>query len=268
MPELPSPSPLASTFSKLSRSGRRAFIPYITAGDPAPERTVEIMEALVGAGADILELGVPFSDPLADGPTIQAATHRALGRGVGIEEVLRWTEDFCRRRDAPVVLFSYLNPIVRYGPERFVRDAEASGAAGLLITDLPLGADRELEAVLTAGAMDVVRLVAPTTSESRLDGILAAAQGFIYYISRTGVTGERKDLRRELAEEVGRLRTRTELPIAVGFGISNPEQARSVAGVADGVVVGSALVRALWERGLEEAIELAREIRGAIDTTI
>jgi tryptophan synthase alpha chain len=229
--------------------------------------TVDVMQALADAGADVIELGVPFSDPLADGPVIQAASWRALERAVDLDQVLTWTSDFAARRDTPVVLFSYLNPILKYGPERLVQDAGRAGAAGLLITDLPVGEDKELEEALGAGNLDLVRLVAPTTPEGRLQKILEAARGFVYYISRTGVTGERDALRRELAAEVEALRRRTDLPIAVGFGIAGPEQARLVASVADAVVVGSALVRTLAEEGVGAAVSLAREIREAIDST-
>ena len=220
---------------------------------------------LADEGADLVELGIPFSDPLADGPTIQAATWAALGSGIDVERVLTWTEEFSSRSELPIVLFSYLNPVLRYGPERFVRDAESSGAAGLLITDLPVGEDTELERVLGSRSIDLVRMVAPTTSEHRLGLIAAAARGFIYYIARRGVTGESKLLRRELAEEVNALRSLTDLPIAVGFGISSAEQARAVASVADGVVVGSALVRTLSQDGIESARILARTLRNAID---
>jgi tryptophan synthase alpha chain len=248
---------LAATFRNLGAQNRRAFIPYLTAGDPAPELTVPAMEMLVDAGADVLELGIPFSDPLADGPTIQAAAWRALSRGVDVARVLTWTRDFAARRDTPIVLFSYVNPILRYGAERFVLDACAAGAAGLLITDL--------ESALSSGDLELVRLIAPTTPASRLPRILRDARGFIYYISRTGVTGERNQLRQELAAEVGALRRRANLPIAVGFGISSPDQAQTVASVADGVVVGSAIVRTLAEEGLDATRRLAGALRSAID---
>ncbi len=259
---------LAATFQRLQAANRCAFIPYITAGDPAGPATLDVMETLVDSGADVLELGLPFSDPLADGPTIQAAAWRSLEDGTDAERVLTWTQQFADRHEAPVVLFTYLNPVLSYGPEEFVRAARESGAAGLLITDLPVGEDIELETQLATGGLDLVRLVAPTTPESRVGRILEAAQGFIYYISRTGVTGERARVRQGLANEVERLRNRTQLPIAVGFGISSPEQARGVASIADGVVVGSALVRTLAEKGLDAAAELARGIRNAIDGAI
>jgi len=265
---LPDPSgagALTRTFAALRKAGRRAFIPYVTAGDPEPANTVEVMERLADAGADVIELGIPFSDPLADGPTIQAASWRALKRGVDVERVLGWTHEFRQRRDTPVVLFTYLNPILRYGARRFHSEAVAAGAAGLLITDLPVGEDDEVEGILGSGGLDLVRLVAPTTAEARLRSLLASARGFVYYISRTGVTGERDDTRTELATEIEGLRRHTALPIAVGFGISTPEQAASVAAVADGVIMGSALVRTLAEDGLEEAARLAHQVRGAID---
>jgi len=256
---------LAAAFRRLGAQRRRAFIPYVTAGDPAPGQTVEVLAMLADAGADIIELGIPFSDPLADGPTIQAAAWRALGRGVDVAQVLDWTRDFAARRDTPIVLFSYLNPILRYGAERFVQDAGNAGAAGLLITDLPAGEDPDLESALNTGGLEMVRLVAPTTPADRLPRILQDAKGFIYYISRTGVTGERDRLRQELAAEVEALRGRANLPIAVGFGISSPDQARAVASVADGVVVGSALVRTLAEDGLDATRRLAEALRTAID---
>ena len=261
-------SVLTTTFERLRAGGRRAFIPYVTAGHPAPDATVEVLQMLAGEGADVIELGIPFSDPLADGPTIQRATWGALARGVDVPHVLRWTERFARRSDVPIVLFSYLNPILQYGAKRFVKDAASAGARGLLIIDLPVGADPQLEASLDLPDLDLVRLIAPTTSPERSARIAGAAQGFIYYISRKGVTGERGELRRELATEVGALRELTDLPIAVGFGISSAEQARTVAAVADGVVVGSALVRALTEGGQEAARELARTLRSGIDAAI
>lgn len=256
---------MTSAFGRLRAAGRRAFIPYVTAGCPSPEETPQVLATLAEAGADFIELGIPFSDPLADGPTIQRAAWQALSRGVDVPRVLDWTEAFAGRSSVPIVLFTYLNPVLHYGPERFVREARAAGAAGLLITDLPVGEDPELEDVLGSGGLDLVRLVAPTTGRDRVLRIVESAQGFLYYISRTGVTGEREQMRQGLAEELKALRTLTDLPIAVGFGISTPEHAHLVASVADGVVVGSALVRALQERGLAGARTLAQALRQAID---
>ncbi len=264
MPD-PKGSPIAGAFQRLRNAGRRAFIPYITAGHPQPETTVDTLVMLADEGADVLELGIPFSDPLADGPTIQRAAWTALAHGVDVGRVIAWTEEFRSRADTPVVLFTYLNPVLRYGTESFVRDARDAGAAAILITDLPLGTDPEVESTLSAGGLDLVRLIAPTTTPERAARIVGAASGFIYYISRTGVTGEQERLRDDLLEEVTKLREITDLPIAVGFGISSAGQARAVASVADGVVVGSALVRTLDEDGLAGARALVRQLRTAID---
>ena len=256
---------MASAFHRLRLAGRRAFIPYVTAGFPSPDDTPEVLATLADAGADFIELGIPFSDPLADGPIIQQATWQALNQGVDVVDVLSWTEAFASRSDVPIVLFTYVNPVLQYGPERFVREARSAGAAGLLITDLPTGEDRELEEALSSGGLDLVRLVAPTTGRDRVLRIVESARGFLYYISRTGVTGEREEMRRGLADDLKELRTLTDLPVAVGFGISKPEHARLVATVADGVVVGSALVRALGESGLPAVRALAVALREAID---
>ena len=268
MPNGQSRNSIALTFERLQASKRRAFIPYITAGHPDPQVALDVLTMLADEGADVLELGVPFSDPIADGPTIQRATWQAIEKGVDIGRVIAWTAEFSAQRDTPIVLFSYLNPVWRYGPERFLPVARDAGAAGILITDLPVDADPELERRLSAGGLDLIRLVAPTTPRVRAVRIAEAAQGFIYYISRTGVTGERERLRQGLREDVETLRSVTDLPIAVGFGISNADQARAVAEIADGVVVGSALVRKLEEDGLSSARALAREIRTAIDAAL
>ena len=222
---------------------------------------------LADEGADLIELGIPYSDPLADGPTIQKASWDALAQGVDLESALRWTKEITGRRSTPIILFTYLNPVLRFGVDRFLAEAAAAGAAGLLITDLPVDADPELEAKLAHGGLDLIRLVAPTTPPARAARVVENATGFVYYVSRTGVTGVRDEMRQELAKEVQGLRKLTELPIAVGFGISTGEHARAVAAVADGVVVGSALVHLLQEGGIEGARALARELRSAIDAS-
>lgn len=253
---------LEGRFREWRRTGRRAFIPYLTHGYPSPADTPRLLRGLAGAGADVIELGVPFSDPLADGPTIQAASWEALQRGA----TLRGALDLLRQVSAdlpPVVLFSYLNPVLRFGVEEFVRAAADAGAAGLLVTDLPVGGDPELERRLAEGGPDLIRLLAPTTDPRRIDAIAGTASGFVYYISRTGVTGAREELSGTLGEEVARLRKRTRLPVAVGFGVSTPDQAREVAGIADGVVVGSALIDALG-RSEDAFLELARELSDAV----
>jgi len=239
----------------------------MTAGYPQGHSTVPLMEALAGAGADVIELGVPFSDPLADGPTIQRTSFASLGNGTTVKRILADVRAFRERHETPVVLFTYLNPVLRYGMERFVADAVSAGASGLLVTDLPTGSDPELEAVVIDSPLDLVRLVAPTTALERVAQVVAGGSGFVYYISRTGVTGASADLRQDLASDVRRVRSRLSLPVAVGFGISSPEQARAVAEVAEGVVVGSALIQALDEGGIGGAADFLASLRGAMDAS-
>jgi tryptophan synthase alpha chain len=257
--------PLAAHFAGLRARGRCALITYVTAGFPTPTDTADVLAALADGGADLIELGVPFSDPVADGPTIQRASQRALEHGVG----LRWTLDALRAFHAtsavPVVLFSYLNPIMSYGVDRFVADAVDAGAAGVLLTDLPAGADPLLERKLLDSPLAFVRLVAPTTPPERLAVIAAQAQGFIYYVGRMGVTGAQAELRRETLSEVVALRGAVPLPVAVGFGVSTPAQAAELARAADGVVVGSAIIDALERGGVPAAAELVAALRAAMD---
>lgn len=253
---------LERRFGELGREGRAAFVPYLTHGYPSPADTPRLLERLASAGADVIELGVPFSDPLADGPTIQAASWRALEQGVTLDATLRLLAELAADLP-PLVLFSYLNPILRMGVDRFAERAASAGAAGVLVTDLPVGADPGLEARLASAGPDLIRLVAPTTDDRRLEGIAHSASGFLYYISRTGVTGERTELADGLEEAVAALRRRVRLPVAVGFGVSRPDQARTVARAADGVVVGSALISALG-RGEEAFARLAAELAAAV----
>jgi len=223
-----------------------AFIPFLSSGFPRPADTPRLLGALAEAGADIIELGVPFSDPLADGPTIQAASWTALEQGVSLEGVLTQLGEVSGDLP-PVVIFSYLNPILRMGLERFLDRAGEAGAAGVLVTDLPVGSHPDYENRLAAGNLDLVPLVAPTTTAQRIETINGRASGFLYYISRLGVTGARAALDSSLLSKVTELRASVRLPVAVGFGISTPKQAAAVAAVADGVVVGSALIAALGE---------------------
>jgi tryptophan synthase alpha chain len=219
------------------------------------------MRAAEERGADVLEVGVPFSDPMADGPVIQESSRVALGHDVTFDRTLEMIAE--ARLTIPVVLFSYLNPVLAAGSDALER-AAAAGAHGILLTDLPVGADPSLEARIAAGPLSFVRLVAPTTPTSRMTEIARHGSGFVYLISRLGVTGARTDLPPDLAATVARLRTAARLPICVGFGISTPEQARAVATLADGVVVGSAVVRAA-SRGVEHAASLIGSLRTAID---
>jgi len=258
-------SAISRRFQERRGEGRATLIPYITAGYPDRDATLELLLALDAAGADVLELGIPFSDPLADGPTIQRSSFVALERGMSVAGALEALRAFRERSDTPVVLFSYLNPLLHYGVDRFSRDAVEAGGDGLLLTDLPAGADPELEGRLTAGGLDLVRLLAPTTAPERVPRVAEGGGGFLYYISRTGVTGAREALREEIGREVAALREVVPLPIAVGFGISTPEQAAAVAAVADGVVVGSALIQALDSGGVAGAAAFLRGLREGMD---
>lgn len=256
---------IASVFAARREEGRAALIPYVTAGHPSAVSTVPVLHALADAGADIIELGVPFSDPLADGPTIQASSFRSLQNGTTVERILADLKRFRAERDTPIVIFTYLNPVLRYGVDAFLADASEAGANGLLLTDVPLGADPELESAVAASPLDFIRLVAPTTEEERIPDIAQAGSGFLYYISRTGVTGARSELRQDLSGEVETLRRLVGLPVAVGFGISTPDQAREVGAIADGVVVGSALVRTMDEEGVEAGARFVAALRAALD---
>lgn len=230
------------------------------------QQSASLLDALVAAGADVIELGVPFSDPVADGPTIQRSSQRALDQGVTLAWTLDVLRDFRSRHDTPVVLFTYLNPLLSHGLERFARDAAAAGAQGLLVTDLPVDTDDTIEAALCSTGLALVRLIAPTTEPQRARRIAASASGFLYVIARTGVTGATARLRSALADEIASLRAATDVPIAVGFGISTPEQAAAVAAVADGVVVGSALIDALDRSGIDGAHDFLLGLRRAIDS--
>jgi tryptophan synthase alpha chain len=235
---------------------------YVTAGHPDLDASAALLRGLPEAGADIIEVGVPFSDPMADGPVIQASSQRALELGVTLDRVLELIDH--ARPAAPVVLFSYLNPILAAGPDVLVR-AAAAGVSGILLTDLPVGADPAREAWLGAGPLAFVRLVAPTTPEDRMADIARHGSGFVYLISRLGVTGARAELPVDLPDTVARLRRATNMPICVGFGISRPEHARAVGAIADGVVVGSALVAAADSGGVDRALALVRDLRQGLD---
>lgn len=252
---------LAERFSALRAESRRALVCYVTAGHPSPSATVELLEGLEAAGADVIELGVPFSDPVADGPVIQESSAVALANGVTLESALQLRGR--ARVSVPVVLFTYLNPLLAAGPGA-LELARGSGVAGILVTDLPLGADPQREGWLAGSGLDFIRLVAPTTPDVRLGAICEHGSGFVYLISRMGVTGTRTDAPADVGPMVERIRAVTDLPICVGFGISTPAQARAVARLADGVVVGSAVVQAAG-RSTDAAINLVRAMREAMD---
>lgn len=257
----PKGSVIQQRFAELKRAGKRALVPYITAGYPDGDRTIELLRGLEAAGADVIELGLPFSDPMADGPIIQASSQQALALGMNFDRLLELTAK--ARVTVPLVLFSYLNPILASGSDALQRAADA-GFSGILLTDLPVGSDPEREAWVGASPLSFIRLVAPTTPQERMREITAHGSGFVYLISRLGVTGVRDDVPTDLPATVKRLREASTLPVCVGFGVSRPEQAAAVARVADGVVVGSAIVRAAGE-SVQAAVSLAAELRAAID---
>ena len=240
-------------FTAWRAAGHCALIPYLTAGYPEPAATSDLLATLARNGADIIELGVPFSDPVADGPTIQRASQIALEQGATLEWTLGQLRRFREAHDTPVIIFSYINPILRYGSQRFIDDAVAAGAQGVLITDLPVGADEKLESALEASPLALIRLIAPTTGVDRVRQIAERAQGFIYYIARMGVTGARAELPSELLDDVRALKAQTGMPIAVGFGVSSAAQVQAIRGVADAVVVGSALIDAISAGGVNGA---------------
>jgi tryptophan synthase alpha chain len=252
---------LRERFAALARQGRKALVPYITAGHPTPDRSAELLRALEASGADAVEVGVPFSDPMADGPVIQASSQAALDVGMTLDRTLDLVHN--AGLSIPVVLFSYLNPVVAAGPDVLER-AAAAGFHGILITDLPVGVDVQREQWLGTGPLAFVRLVAPTTPDARMKEIGAHGSGFVYLISRLGVTGARDDVPDELPDTVARLRRAQSLPICVGFGISNAAQAKRIGTFADGIVVGSAIVKAAGE-SVSAAAKLAAGLRMALD---
>ncbi len=242
-------SRIAQRFAELRHAGRKALIPYVTAGDPLPRITVPLMHALVKAGADIVELGVPFSDPMADGPVIQRATERALVHGVSLRDVLAMVREFRQSDSAtPVVLMGYLNPVEVMGYERFASEAAAAGVDGVLLVDLPPEEAGDVTPILQRHGLDEVFLLAPTSPAERIRRIAAAASGFIYYVSLRGVTGAGHLDIDEVRARLKAIRAETNLPLGVGFGISDPETAARMAPLADAVIVGSALVKRMEER--------------------
>jgi tryptophan synthase alpha chain len=241
-------SRIAERFADLKRAGRAAFIPFITAGDPDAETSFAILERLPSAGADLIELGMPFSDPMADGPAIQASSLRALDAGMTVNGILDLVRRFRQKdRSTPIVLMGYFNPIHAHGVERFAASAASAGVDGLITVDLPPEEDVMLRIPANAHGLDVIRLVTPTTDETRLAVILNGAKGFLYYVSVAGVTGTKTYEENDLRSAVRHLQRQSRVPCAVGFGVRTPEQAGTVAGFADGVVVGSAIVDRIAE---------------------
>ncbi len=242
-------SRLAQRFADLKAQGRTGFVAYISGGDPDPETSFRLLQGLPGAGADIIELGIPFTDPAADGPAVQAGGLRALKAGMTMRKGLEMVRKFREQDQAtPIVLMGYYNPIYRYGPEQFAKDAAAAGVDGLITVDLPPEEDPELRIPAEAAGLDIIRLTAPTTDDARLPKVVGTASGFIYHVSITGITGTKSPTVETLRPAMERLRRHTDLPIAIGFGVKTPEQAREIGALADAVVVGSAIVSAVADR--------------------
>jgi tryptophan synthase alpha chain len=253
---------LQQAFKTLRETGRKGVVPYITAGDPDLETTYELLVAMARGGATAIELGMPFSDPAADGPVIQRACERALAHGVKLNAVIEVAARAVKATGVPIVLFSYLNPLLRHGLERLAQDAAEAGLAGVLVTDLPAESAQGFSQALQSRGMDLVSLVAPTSTEERIAQIAQHATGFLYAISVTGVTGTRNQLSADAASLLQRIRRVTQLPVAVGFGISNAEQARQAwSQGADAVIVGSAIVRRIEEFGAHAPVEVERFVR-------
>ena len=248
---------IAKTFEDLRTSGRRGFIPFVSAGDPDLETSREIVIALARNGANIIELGVPFTDPMADGPTIQASSQRALENGVTVTDILQMVRDLRREVETPIVLFSYLNPLFRYGFEKLAADAADAGVDGVLVTDAVDEVAFVASTILQSRGLDLISLIAPTTSDERLERIAVNASGFIYAVSRAGVTGTQSETASAAEELVKRARKFTDLPIAVGFGISTRKQIEEVWRYADAAVVGSAIVKEI-ERSIPNGNTIER----------
>jgi len=262
-------SRIAATFQALQARGRKALIPYITVGDPYADATVEIMHSMVEAGADLIELGVPFSDPMADGPVIQKAGERALARGIGMAQVLTVVQDF-RQRDArtPVVLMGYANPVERYGLERFAADASAAGVDGVLVVDYPPEECEGFVGLLQAQRIDPIFLLAPTSTEARIRQVGRIATGYVYYVSLKGVTGAGHLDIGTVAEAVPRIKAHVRVPVGVGFGIRDGRTARAVAEVCDAVVIGTALVQLLESASRDNVAARAAGFIAAVRTAL
>lgn len=254
----PSETRIGELFARTKRQRRAAFIAYLTAGDPHPDRTVELVLALERGGADLIELGLPFSDPIADGPVIQRASDRALRAGMNLPRLLASVRQIRRESQIPLLLFSYMNPLLRYGFERLAADASEAGMDGVLLTDLSVEEAAEPVAKLRNCNLDTVFLAAPTSTERRLELVARHSSGFVYLVSRTGVTGERAALAPGVNELIERTRRHTALPLAVGFGISTPDQVASMAAICEGVIVGSAIVSVIEKHGA--SLDLPRQL--------
>jgi tryptophan synthase alpha chain len=264
-------SRIASTFNRLKTEGRKALIPFVTAGDPAPAVTVPLMHAMVDAGVDIIELGVPFSDPMADGPVIQRSSERALKHGVGLGDVLAYVSEFRRTNQVtPVVLMGYANPIERMGMKQFADRARAAGVDGVLVVDYPPEESHALLGTMDAAGIDIIYLLSPTSSADRIKLVCETARGYIYYVSLKGVTGAGNIDTGDVATMIARIKAQTALPVGVGFGIRDGDTARRIGAFADAVVIGSRIIQEMENATPETAVEkvrvLVKGIREAMDT--
>ena len=251
-------SRIDKVFKNLGKKGHCALIPFVTAGDPDVDATIKLVVKMAEKGADIIELGLAFSDPLADGPTIQAASFRALQAGMNPKLFFELVREIRRATDIPLVLMGYYNPVLKYGLEDFAKDARSAGIDGTIIPDLPLEEAEEWMKITRNNNLDNILLVAPNTPENRVKRIVRASKGFIYYVSVLGITGARTELPKELSQGLKRVKGLTKKPVAVGFGISKPEQVKGLSKVCDGIIVGSAIVKMFeqeLEKGLDQAVE-------------
>ena len=240
-------SRIEKTFKRLKNEGKKAFIPYIMAGDPSLEKTKDIVHLFEECGADIVELGVPFSDPLADGPTIQRASEKALKNGVTLKNVIALVKELRQKTRVPIVLMTYYNPVFKYGEKNFVEDAKDAGVNGIIIPDLPPDEAEDFIKISRKLKLDTIFLLAPTSDNGRIKKVAKASRGFIYYVSITGITGADLLLDGSMEVLISKIRKHTDKPIAVGFGVSTPEEASTVARISDGVIIGSAIVKRLHE---------------------
>ncbi len=258
-----------ATFERLAKVNKKAFVAYIMAGDPTYDASADLMAGLPAAGVDIIELGLPFTDPMADGPTIQLAGQRALDAGMNLNKTLDMAREF-RTKDSetPVVLMGYYNPIYSHGVDRFLSDTKEAGIDGLIIVDLPPEEDNELCIPAQVAGLNFIRLATPTTDDARLPTVLANTSGFVYYVSITGITGAAEAKTTDVAPEVARIKEKTDLPVLVGFGIKTPEASRAIAKIADGAVVGSAIITELNSgKSVAEVLEFVASLAEGVHTT-
>lgn len=247
-------------FKDLKKKGQKALIVFMTAGDPSLKKNRELIHAFEKEGVDLIELGVPFSDPLADGPVIQASSRRSLARGTNLKKILQLVKDVRKKTQIPLVLMSYLNPLWQFGLKRFAAEAQRAGVDGVIVPDLPPEEGKEVSATLKKNCLDLIYLIAPTSTEARQKLVARQSSGFIYYVSLTGVTGLKNALSKTLAAQVMAVKKKSALPVCVGFGVSTPQQAKAVSKAADGVIIGSAIVSAIDRHRNLSAYKISEKI--------